>query len=69
MDMAKAEREILGTENNSIKRKAFNIINHSDFYTKEEIREAYESITKDNRLSQKTKMELIDGLRKAYKRK
>lgn len=63
------ENQILGKENNSVKLKSLNIINHSDFYTKEEIREAYESITKDNRLSQKTKIELINGLKKAYKQK
>ena len=61
--------EILDKENRTIKGIALNIIKHSDFYTKEQIKEVYESVTKDNRLTQKTKMILIDGLRKVYKQK
>lgn len=60
--------EILTRENATIKGKALNIINHSDFYTKEEIKRVYENVSNDNRLSQKTRMELLDGLRKEYKR-
>lgn len=61
--------EILGRENKSIKGIAENIINHADFYTKEEVKEVYTNLTKDNRLSQTTKIKLLDGLRKVYKNK
>lgn len=62
-------RDILGRENRTIKRKAQNIISNPDFYTREEIKQVYESVTKDNRLAQETKVELMNGLRKVYKRK
>jgi len=60
---------ILGRENKTVKGKAINIINNPDFYTKEEIKALYELIPLDSRLSQKTRVELLNGLRKVYKRK
>lgn len=55
--------EILGRENYSIKRRVENMISHPDFYTLEDIKEAYELIKTDNRLSLNTKNKLCSGLK------
>ena len=61
--------EILGRENYSIKRRVENMISHSDFYTLDDIKEAYTNLQHDNRLNISTRNTLLNGLKRLYRNK
>ena len=61
--------EILGRENYSIKRRVENMISHPDFYTLDDIKEAYTNLQHDNRLNISTRNTLLNGLKRLYRNK
>ena len=61
--------EILGRENYSIKRRAENMISYPDFYTLDDIKEAYTNLQHDNRLNISTRNTLLNGLKRLYRNK
>jgi len=60
---------ILARETKTIKGTALSMINTPDMYTKEEIKEVYNNLSNDKRLSNQTRITLLNGLMKVYKRK
>ena len=63
--------EILGrtTTTKSAKKHALNIIDNKDFYTKEDVKEAIDSVWNDKRISIETKIDLCNKLKMIYRRK
>lgn len=63
--------EILGrtTTTKSAKKHALNIIDNKDFYTKEDVKEAIDSVWSDKRISIETKIDLCNKLKMIYRRK
>lgn len=61
--------EILGRENYSINRRVENMIIHPDFYTLDDIKEAYTNLQHDNRLNISTRNTLLNGLKRLYRNK
>ena len=59
----------LGEKHYSPRERAINIIELPFFYSKEDIQTVYEQVKNDNRLSLKTKNDLLDKLRRIYKKK
>ena len=57
---------VLGRKNFSIMRKATNIICCSEFYSLDEMKEIYSLVNQDDRLSMKTKVELLKGIKRVY---
>ena len=61
--------EILGRENYSIKRRVESMISYPDFYTLDDIKEAYTNLQHDNRLNISTRNTLLNGLKRLYRNK
>ena len=61
--------EILGRENYSIKRRVENMISYPDFYTLDDIKEAYTNLQHDNRLNISTRNTLLNRLKRLYRNK